>query len=324
MKGHYITDYITSIEHLNEAYESIFTGSKFNCIPANEKFYSDGKGIIMDNFYIGNVIAGNIKQIQGFNINDFVISIPRLGSYDTTVLNKTIENKAHLTGHIVCSIDEILYHNASEISHAYDVYINKQELLEMMEIKFGVNQLINYFQEVHLAEEKVKALFYYVGSTIHVVETFESLRESLVAKMNIKEITLLMATDLLGELLHKKSLLNESQDKKLVIQAEEIMDSQCENLTTVQEIADKVFTSPRNLQKAFKKYREYTPIQFLRERKLHRVQLLLNDPSQSRSIKSLAISVGIFDLNRFGKYYYDQFGEYPNETQKKMLDKHGL
>jgi len=128
-----------------------------------------------------------------------------------------------------------------------------------------------------------------------------------------------MATDIIGDLLHRKSLLNESPDKKIVIKAEEIMESECENVSTIQEIADKVFTSPRNLQKAFKKYREYSPLQFLKERKLHRARHLLKDSYRSESVKNVAIRVGIFDINRFGKYYYDQFGEYPSETLKKKI-----
>ena len=126
-----------------------------------------------------------------------------------------------------------------------------------------------------------------------------------------------MATDLIGDLLHRKSLLNESPDKKMVIKAEEIMDADCENITTIQEIADRLFTSPRNLQKAFKKFRQYTPLQFLKERKLYQANHILNDPYSSSSVKNVAIRVGLFDLNRFSKYYFDLFGEYPSETIRR-------
>ena len=126
-----------------------------------------------------------------------------------------------------------------------------------------------------------------------------------------------MATDLIGDIMHKKSLLNESPDKKLVLKAEEIMESQCENITTIQEISDKVYTSPRNLQKAFKKHRSYSPLQFLKEQKLLRANHILKDLYIQTSVKNVAISVGIFDINRFGKYYFDRFGELPSETLKK-------
>lgn len=137
--------------------------------------------------------------------------------------------------------------------------------------------------------------------------------------MNIKEIAILMVTDLIGELLNKSPLTNNHPEKNLVIMAEEIMDSRCDVIHTIQEIADGVFTSPRNLQKAFKKHRNYTPMQFLRERKLHKAHKLLSDKNLQSSVKNVALSVGIYDLNRFSKYYAELFDEYPSTTIKKSL-----
>lgn len=317
MKGNYITDHISSIDQLNKAFESIFKGSKFDCKPFDKNLSSVGEGIVTEDFFIGNFKGDNIASIRGTNMRDCVISMPRLGHFDTQAVNKVVNNKAHECGNLLTAVDEVLYDNPSKQVNNYMVIINHQDLLHMLDIKYGVSQLSGYFREIHLVEEKVKALFYYIGSTIHVVKTFTSLRESLVAKMNIKEITLLMVVDLMGDLLNKKSLLNESPDKKIVLLAEEIMESQCENIITIQEISDKVFTSPRNLQKAFKKHRNYTPLHFLKEQKLLRANQLLKDMYLQSSIKNVAISVGIFDINRFGKYYFDRFGEFPSETLKK-------
>ena len=317
MKGQYITDHITSIEHLNKAFETLFTGSRFDCSSTGENFYTNGRGIGTENFFLGNFISDKLGVIHAYNLRDCVISMPRLGNFDTTVSNNSVRNKAQTTGNIVSSVEEVIYDNPSQLVNNYAVFINHQDLMNMLGKKYGIQKFDDFIKEIHFTDEKVKALFYYAGTTIHIVDTFTSLRESLVAKMNIKEIAVLMATDIIGDLLHRKSLLNESPDKKIVSKAEEIMESECENVSTIQEIADKVFTSPRNLQKAFKKYREYTPLQFLKERKLHRAHYLLKDSYRSESVKNVAIRVGIFDINRFGKYYYDQFGEYPSETLRK-------
>ncbi len=317
MKGNYITDHITTVDNLNKAFESIFKGSKFDCKPFEKELSSDGEGIVIDDFFIGNFIGNNIESIHGTNMKDCVISMPRLGYFDTHAANKLVKNKAHESGNVLTAVDEVLYNNPSKVVNNYMVIINHQDLINMLDIKYGVHQLSDYFRDIQIVDEKVRALFYYIGATIHVVKTFASLRESLVAKMNIKEITMLMAVDLMGDLLCKKSLLNNSPDKKLVLLAEEIMESQCENITTIQEISDKVFTTPRNLQKAFKKHRNYAPLQFLKEQKLVKANQILKDPYLQTSIKNVAIGVGIFDINRFGKYYFDRFGEFPSETQKK-------
>ncbi len=317
MVGNYITDHITSVEQLNKAFEVLFRGSRFDCRSFDQGIYSTGEGIVIEDFFIGNYIGDNIASIHGIHMKNCVISMPRLGHFDTHAENKTITNKALESGNILADVDKAIYNNSSKVVNNYMVIINHQDLLNMLAIKYGVSHLTGYFRDIYFKDEKVKALFYYIGSTIHVVKTFSSLRESLVAKMNIKEITLLMATDLIGDLMNKKSLLNESPDKKLVLMAEEIMESQCENIVTIQEISHKVFTTPRNLQKAFKKYRDYTPLQFLKEQKLLKANKILKDPHFQTSVKNAAITVGMFDISRFGKYYFDRFGEFPSDTVKR-------
>jgi transcriptional regulator GlxA family with amidase domain len=136
--------------------------------------------------------------------------------------------------------------------------------------------------------------------------------------MNIRDIAVLMVTDMIGELLEKSSLLNNAADKNLVIKAEEIIDAQCSQFHTIHELADKLNTSSRNLQLAFKKYRNYTPMQFLRKNKLRMAnKLILKNGDSNITVKEAAISAGIFDLNRFGKYYAKEFGELPSETIKR-------
>lgn len=160
----------------------------------------------------------------------------------------------------------------------------------------------------------------YLESTLDMVRGFPDIRQSLFAKMNIRDIAVLMVTDLIGDLLEKSSLLNNQLDKNLVIKAEEIIDGQCLQLHTVHEIADKLNTSARNLQLAFKKHRNYTPMQFLRKCKLKQAQkLILQRRDSNITVKEVALSVGIFDLNRFGKYYAEEFGEFPRETIHKAI-----
>lgn len=319
MKGKYITDCISSVEDLNRAFESIFKGSTFDCKPFDKDLSSIGEGIVIEDFFIGNFKGYNIESIHGTSMKDCVISMPRFGHFDTQAVHQRVKNKARETGNVLTAVDEVLYYNSSVEVNNYMVIINHQDLINMLDMKYGVRELSGYFQKINFLDEKVKALFYYIGSTIHVVKTFSSLRESLVAKMNIREISLLMATDLMGDLLQKKSLLNESPDKRLVFKAEEIMESHCADISTIQEVADRVFTTPRNLQKAFKKHRNYTPMQFLKERKLLKANQILKDGPQQTSVKHVAIGVGIFDVNRFGKYYFDRFGELPSETLKKKV-----
>lgn len=106
MKGNYITDHITTVDQLNKAFESIFKGSTFDCKSFDDNISSVGEGIVTEDFFIGNFIGDNISSIRGTNLNDFVISMPRLGHFDTMVANKTLNNKAHEAGNILVAVDE--------------------------------------------------------------------------------------------------------------------------------------------------------------------------------------------------------------------------
>ena len=317
MSGKYLTDHITSVQEMNTAFEALAKGSSWDFRALSAEFYTKGEGIITDNFFIGNFITNNLESITVRNLEHLIISIPRSGQFSFHSGGTTIINKARVSGTLVCGVDQAVYNEAVDTVHDFVIIIDYQDLIDMLDRKFGLKAFNGYVQRLEQNNEKVKAIFNYVNSTLKIVKTYSGIQDSLVAKMNLKQITLLITTDLIGDLFHKKSLLNNSPDKKLVLLAEEIMESQYENITTIQEVSDRVYTSPRNLQKAFKKYRDYSPLQFLKEQKLNRAYQILKDPYHSTSIKNVAISVGIFDINRFSKYYYDQFGEYPNETVKK-------
>ena len=111
MSGNYITDHITSVEQLNKAFESLFRGSKFDCKSFDTGIYSIGEGIVIEDFFIGNFIGDNIASIHGVHMNNCVISMPRLGHFETSVANKRVRNKAHEAGNILTAVDEAIYDN---------------------------------------------------------------------------------------------------------------------------------------------------------------------------------------------------------------------
>ena len=104
---------------------------------------------------------------------------------------------------------------------------------------------------------------------------------------------------------------------KCVKKAEELMDAQAEEIFSVQEIANMVSTTPRNLQLSFKKHRNYTPMKFLRERKLLKSRLLLIDGNSDTLVKKVAFETGFRNVSNFTIHYRNMFGELPSETLKK-------
>ena len=110
---------------------------------------------------------------------------------------------------------------------------------------------------------------------------------------------------------------HKNADLTLVYRAEMLMENECETLIRVKDIANKLYTTTRTLQKAFKKYRSYSPIKFLKIRKLHLARKLLMEQCPGNFIiKQAAFKSGISDINRFSKDYSTLFGELPSITVK--------
>ena len=318
MQSIYLTDKLNSVADLNLAYESILTKSKFNCQASQPSFRSEAEGILTEKFFLGHQILKDIDIIDISNFDHFAITFPREGQFSTHAGNRTVVNSSKVRGNIVFPTDRVVYNRPSQLVDDYLIAINTEIIRDVIERKYGILNAEEKIFELDFYHEKVRALINYIESTLEMVRGFPDIRESLFAKMNIRDIAVLMVTDLVGEVLEKTSLLNNYPDKNLVIKAEEIIESQCTQLLSIHEIADQVSTSSRNLQLAFKKYRKYSPMQFLRKCKLNAARnLILKRRDLNITVKEVAISAGIFDLNRFGKYYSAEFGEMPSETIRK-------
>ncbi|SYX92332.1 XylDLEGF operon transcriptional activator 3 [Pseudomonas reidholzensis] len=80
-------------------------------------------------------------------------------------------------------------------------------------------------------------------------------------------------------------------------------------------LAEQACMSVRSLYGLFDRQLGTTPKQYVRQRKLERVQACLSDPSCSvRSVTELAMDYGFMHLGRFAESYRQRFGELPSET----------
>ena len=68
---------------------------------------------------------------------------------------------------------------------------------------------------------------------------------------------------------------------------------------------------------AFRRARDYTPMQYLRSVRLRRVRDELLDPGNWHSVSEVAMKWGFMHLGRFSQYYRQAFGEPPSATRRK-------
>ncbi|MFW3897521.1 helix-turn-helix domain-containing protein [Pseudomonas bharatica] len=85
-----------------------------------------------------------------------------------------------------------------------------------------------------------------------------------------------------------------------------------------EHLAEQARMSVRSLYGLFERQLGITPKQYIRQRKLERINACLSDPDcHVRSLTELALDYGFLHLGRFSESYRLQFGELPSDTLKR-------
>lgn len=99
--------------------------------------------------------------------------------------------------------------------------------------------------------------------------------------------------------------------------AAEYMISNVEPDLTVVEVAIFSGISVRSLQTGFKRYKNMTPIQFLRSERLRKSREIILKGDALHTPREVACQVGFLNYYVFCQYYIQAFGEHPNVTFQK-------
>jgi transcriptional regulator GlxA family with amidase domain len=102
-----------------------------------------------------------------------------------------------------------------------------------------------------------------------------------------------------------------------VRQAEEYIEAHWDQPITVEALTVVTGASARSIFHFFKKSRGYSPMDFVRHRRLDHAKEMLTDPHKEQSVTDVAFACGFGNLGHFANYYQRKFGELPSETLRK-------
>ena len=86
---------------------------------------------------------------------------------------------------------------------------------------------------------------------------------------------------------------------------------------TMLDVAEAAGMSQRSLQTGFRKYRDSTPVAYLRSIRLQAAHAELSRPENELPISEVALKWGFVHLGRFAAQYHAAFGAYPSETVRR-------
>ncbi|MCM2253843.1 MAG: helix-turn-helix transcriptional regulator, partial [Ramlibacter sp.] len=101
---------------------------------------------------------------------------------------------------------------------------------------------------------------------------------------------------------------------RYVRRAEEIVAADPAARHTLAELAAQAGTSVRALQAGFRRYRDTTPVEFIRAQRLQKARSALLNAAPGARITEIAFEAGYEHLGRFARDYKARFGEPPSRT----------
>jgi len=317
MENYYLTEQTFSTDDFSKSFEYLISGSTIETIEKSDNFRSFGDGLISEGFYLGHNFIENTAAIEIQNSNSCILSIPSKGKYSTRLSHKPFNTCNPETGSLFLPTDSIHYSTNEDAVDDLMIIISYDQIAPLLEKNYNILNIREDGFTLEKRSEKFQVIYNLINNNLQALKYYPHLRETQHLKSSIKEIAKLFMTELIADSLNVDLKLWSSPDSLLVKKAEDLMAANPEKFFYIHEIADTVSTSVRNLQLSFKKHRNYSPMHFLRERKLHRAWSLLINPDPDTLIKNIAYDSGFINMSSFSKYYQELFGELPSETFQK-------
>lgn len=99
--------------------------------------------------------------------------------------------------------------------------------------------------------------------------------------------------------------------------AVELIDGHKAGPLTVQEVAETVGIGLRSLQEGFRRHKQISPHDYIKQARLAHVRAELGDPLSARSIEEVARHWGFVNRGHFATEYRLAFGELPSQTRRR-------
>lgn len=100
----------------------------------------------------------------------------------------------------------------------------------------------------------------------------------------------------------------------IVHRAEAFLEAHASEHVTIEQLLTECGCSRRGLFDAFRRNRQYTPMQFLKDRRLELAREALQLASPGATVSSIAYTCGFSHPSRFASAYLQRFGELPSQT----------
>ncbi len=245
-------------------------------------------------------------------LDGFLITMPHSGFIQWRNRNGT--HRAERGAVVIADQREIHFANYAAGIHYTTVYISNADMVKQLSLILGYLPRSRVFFEKTISEQ------WKINSIQKLVETILDFSEK--SSFFVRKVADSLKESLIGFFLcnfnsnYTLSILGPERSimltPHLINRAAEYMEASVDPHLTVCEVAAHTGLSVRSLQVGFKKFKNTTPIVFLREQRLEKARRMFGMKDNSLTPKEIAYACGFTNYQSFCKYYSLKYFVHPS------------
>lgn len=294
--------------------------SEFDTLDKNQKFHHRSSVYAGDG--VRMIAVSSSPTVMKVNDPDYTMAIPFSGELETWI------NKTSLTpevGKHAVFNSKGYRHTEGEAKSCILLSVSEQQIENTGKVMLGEHyRSLMQLDRPRLVETQIHKVDFrsVLGQMCSLIDQFngdQTLLRSFNMDENIKRLFVMM--------LAPEHFVKAAENDKTSV-GRKVIDHLCDfivanldsqiSLTTLETLSG---LSSRTLQNEFQKYFSCSPMQWVRQQRLARAEVLLLNATSGDTIASIAAHCGYSNFSEFSRQYKELFGALPNETLKKSRNR---
>ena len=179
-------------------------------------------------------------------------------------------------------------------------------------------QSLKFAPEFDLTQPRVASLMAFIDTFVQELDRPGGILEAPAAIASFEETLLnFLLFGLEHNFRDQLEIRSSAPGPRYVKELEEYMAAHASDPIDMTVLTRMSGLSGATIHRGFRKYRGYTPMQYLQEERLRLVHLRLLTRSPTESVSKIAMECGFVHMGRFAADYQCRYNEYPSQTIKR-------
>lgn len=284
-------------------------------------FHFSARGVQFSHMWISSLSYNGKPFLGPIEPGDYhTLQVVPSGSLHFTVNGqKTTANK---TQALMLSSGQQVQLQPNENSQCLSLVVKDEDLRDIISTWVGHSRIpaIEFKKQLAMTNPGVISFLSYLHSIVNDLDRSSNLLQMPAAVASLENMLLsYMLCGLEHNLVDFLNTTSPEAGSKPVREIEGYLEANSSKPISMKLLTQVTGHSSRSIYRAFRRYRNYTPMEFLKKERIRLARKKLLHPKPNAMVTNIAYECGFTHLGRFSNEYKQCFDEKPSETLQRSI-----